>query len=441
MVARMLSRALPLSVLVLPLLATACGRGSGASGMALSKVDGRPLPEVAVPAADGPRLGAIAKVTPVYERPEPGAAPLGFLQAGAQVARAEKPYGKDGCPGGFFPVRPRGFVCLDQGATLDMAHPALAALGVPPKLDQPLPYSYARAKTLANVYELVPGGGTRVVASMPKGSTFAFVRSTKANDASGKPTSMTLLPDGRLVDVADTVLVKPSAFHGRELADPKAPPIAFIVKDGIVPVRFSQGKMERMPPLARLAPISLTGKFRSKGTEKYWALEDGSYVRARDIVIASRRETFPEFVRDGTKWIDVSVIAGTMVLYEGRKPVYATLVSVGEGKLAGPQTTKQGSFAITSKQVTAARSAPNAFDGAVEARDVPWAMELASGQMIHGALWHERFGIDHGPGNLQLSPEDAAFVWKWVDVEVPEGWHGATAQNAEGKGTTVLVRN
>ena len=55
---------------------------------------------------------------------------------------------------------------------------------------------------------------------------------------------------------------------------------------------------------------------------------------------------------------------------------------------------------------------------------------LAAPSAPRRPLRHERFGIDHGPGNLQLSPEDAAFVWKWVDVEVPEGWHGAMAQNA-----------
>jgi hypothetical protein len=49
-------------------------------------------------------------------------------------------------------------------------------------------------------------------------------------------------------------------------------------------------------------------------------------VRHRDVTI--RKKTWP--IYDGRqKWIDLSVVTGVLVLYEGRKPVYTTLVSVG----------------------------------------------------------------------------------------------------------------
>src|SRR5260221_524097 len=78
---------------------------------------------VPVPPADGPKLGAIAEVTPILERPAKDAARIGYLHAGEQVARAKEPYASDDCPGGWYPVRPRGFVCAGTTATTDLKHP------------------------------------------------------------------------------------------------------------------------------------------------------------------------------------------------------------------------------------------------------------------------------------------------------------------------------
>jgi lipoprotein-anchoring transpeptidase ErfK/SrfK len=53
--------------------------------------------------------------------------------------------------------------------------------------------------------------------------------------------------------------------------------------------------------------------------------------------------------------------------------------------------------------------------------DTPWTLELSSGQLMHGAYWHDRFGVEHGPGNIQLSPADARWFYQWATPEVPEG--------------------
>src|SRR5687767_14557214 len=63
-------------------------------------------PKGPVPPADGPKLGALAELTPVLERPERGTPALGYLKAGAQVARAKRPFSTEGCAGGWYPVRP-----------------------------------------------------------------------------------------------------------------------------------------------------------------------------------------------------------------------------------------------------------------------------------------------------------------------------------------------
>src|SRR5688500_16422075 len=106
------------------LTCAACGKANDGSAPALNKPADTEVPKVEVP-ADGPKLGALADHTPILERPAAGAKPIGYLHAGAKVARAPEAYSKEGCAGGFYPIRPRGFVCAGEIATTDLAHPTL----------------------------------------------------------------------------------------------------------------------------------------------------------------------------------------------------------------------------------------------------------------------------------------------------------------------------
>jgi len=67
-------------------------------------------------------------------------------------------------------------------------------------------------------------------------------------------------------------------------------------------------------------------------------------------------------------------------------------------------------------------------------------MELSSGQLMHGAYWHDRFGIEHGPGSVQWSPADAQRVWAWATPEVPDGWHGVNERPEGSPKTLIRIR-
>ena len=77
------------------------------------------------------------------------------------------------------------------------------------------------------------------------------------------------------------------------------------------------------------------------------------------------------------------------------------------------------------------------FGEPFEVLDVPWALELASGQLIHAAYWHDRFGIEHGAGSFALSPADAARLFRFIGPELPRGWHAVTA---DGPAAPVVIR-
>jgi hypothetical protein len=423
------------------------GCNGAKDGPSLSKATGTAIPDVPEPPADGPQLGSIANLTPVRSRPAKDAKEIGYLHAGAKVARAEKAYSKDGCPGGWYPIRPRGFVCVGSTATIDMNHPTLAAMALGPKLDQPLPYTYASTRKDTPLYERDPKKKEAVkkIGMLPEGSGLAIIGSWSGIDPKGRQDRLGMTTDGHFVRAADLRAAEPSSFHGVDLGATGAAkdlPIGFIVKRGVRAWKVDKGDSDKLGRLDYHDMLPLTGRFRTLGPVKYWAMSDGRYVRHRDVTVIRRRNIWPDFATGKQKWIDVSIITGTLVLYQGHKAVFATLVSVGRDRLGDPKTsdsTAQGDFDVLGKHITAVGLDPKSLGEHGQIFDAPWAIELSSGQMMLGAFWHDRFGIEHGPGAIEMSPADAQKVWQWVDPQVPEGWHGVTQPDA-GKHVVVHIR-
>ncbi len=79
----------------------------------------------------------------VYEQPGFGAKRLGYLRAGAIVDRHAESAGHKECPGGWYEIAPRGFVCVGKDATLDVDDPIVKASTRRPDLTAGLPYGYA----------------------------------------------------------------------------------------------------------------------------------------------------------------------------------------------------------------------------------------------------------------------------------------------------------
>ncbi len=376
-------------------------------------------------------VGAIANVTPIHETPSQEGKLLGYLHAGATVARAHEPYSREGCSEGWYPVRPRGFVCVGATATLDTEHPTMVAMSLRPDPGDPLPYTYARTTLPTTLLDRDPerADGVRASLPVPRWSGLAVVGSWSAFDSEGRRLRLGMTTRGQFIEAEALKPAEPSAFAGIALAEPERTlPFAFVVKRGVHSFKLDdENRATRSRELDYHEHVPLTGRFRTLGETRYWAAANDNWVRHDDVTIVRRRNVYPEFAKDSRKWIDISIVTGTAVLYEGQKPVFATLVSVGQDRLMDPQegaSTVQGTFQVVGKHLTSADHDPSAFIDGVLLFDVPWVVELSSGQLLHGSYSHDRFGIEHGPGNVQLSPADARSVWSWVDPELPEGWHG-----------------
>ncbi len=138
-----LPRAIALGLLFAAPLAGCKGKGGGMLAKAELRDDA--FAHVPVPSADGPKLFAVARPATVYDRPSPTAKKVGELRVGAPVARSKEAYGKEGCDGGWYAVRPRGFVCAGPAIPIDPVAPRNPPAA--PDLAHALPYRYARART------------------------------------------------------------------------------------------------------------------------------------------------------------------------------------------------------------------------------------------------------------------------------------------------------
>jgi hypothetical protein len=205
----------------------------------------------------------------------------------------------------------------------------------------------------------------------------------------------------------------------------------------------------------RLSWVGLTGRSETLGQRTFHETVDGKFIEAETSVIPELKATTPwgasilkpddsgEPQRGRGTWIEVSILGGWLIAYEGTQPVFVTLMSPGKGgaphgKIPTLQTssTPTGRFKITGKFVTATMVAPNELVHSA----VPWAQNFSGPYAIHGAYWHNDWGQKKSGGCVNLSPEDAKWVFHFTEPEIPAGWHGVRWLPNKGAATTLLLR-
>jgi hypothetical protein len=145
-----------------------------------------------------------------------------------------------------------------------------------------------------------------------------------------------------------------------------------------------------------------------------------------------RPKTIPEGV---TKWIDVDLGEQVLVLYQDDKPIYATLVSSGR---AIP--TPMGTYPVWAKVSAITMKNQPYEDKEYFVNKVPWSTFFQWHNAIHGAYWHDRFGVTKSHGCVNVAPMDAKHVFEWVEPPLAAGWTGLRPLELL-KSPTVVTRN
>ncbi len=252
--------------------------------------------------------------------------------------------------------------------------------------------------------------------------------------AFGLTTELDLIPMDR------TEVTRETEFQGLVIAPGESLPVAFHVK-GVTTLWRARADGQLVPE----GEQRLQRGFRLTGKQQRSMLEtaDGFWVARSAVRIVPPRDTFPSIATGSRRWIDVSIKNQTLVAYEGKRPVYATLISAGRGGL-GPKDdsnpdgnrTVRGTFMIHEKAVSSTMDGDDDRADSFELRDVPFVQYVHRGFALHGAYWHHEFGSARSHGCINLGARDASWLFDWTDPPLPEGWHAV--QNKE-RGTVVYV--
>lgn len=487
-----------------------------------------PLAAIPVPPADGPPLFPLALSVAVKAKPRAASEVVGYLRLGAKVARSEQAVGFDGCPAGWYAIRPVGFVCAETDVTLDPSHPLVRAFNVEPNRARPMPYAYAFARAVAPNYLRIPSeseqfnremrlerhlrnykrlqadwdaltvgandvpldergfavgaipehaipmdmsqrfggtgsdavpwwleGGKRAVPNVSSFKTPMYAAmagrvkrhagvalvGTFVADKEAQNRRFAISTDGRLLPADKLKADSGSPFHGVDISTVGLP-VAFArtagaswweEKDG--------GEMKAGERVGWREFVPLTGKVKRVGGERMVEAKGGKWLRSSDLKTATKPSALPWFARKKTRWIQISLLSQTLVLWEGDRPVYATLVSTGRDGIGDPKTTLStptGTFRIYEKHVTTTMDS-NVADSEFELRDVPWVQYFQGGYALHAAYWHDDFGRPRSHGCVNLAPIDARVVFNFTNPDVPEHWHGSESGDDFGQGTVVQI--
>lgn len=481
---------------------------------------------VPVPPADGPQLAPIAMTVAVMRKPDPKADTLGYLRVGARVARSEKPVGNEGCPDGWYAIRPAGFVCAGLNATLKLDHPLARAIQVEPDRSKPMPYKYAFLRSIAPNYMRVPskaeqfeyemrlerhlrnwkrlhakwdlldvgandvpldengiasgaipehakpmdenvrfGGngddhvpwwlqGERRIPNIStyKAPSFAVIADRLKRHAGvsligtfvagpeAQERRFAIAADGRLIPADKLKAESGSPFHGVDIKKVGLP-VAFAQKDGTNFYDFSGGSPLKGSAVGSREFVALSGNIKEFGGERFVQARSGQWLKSAELRTAAKSSRLPGWANKKAKWIEISIVNQTLVLWEGDVPVYATLVSTGRDGLGDPQktlSTPTGTFRVYQKHITTTMDSSVA-DHEFELRDVPWVMYFKGSYALHAAYWHDDFGHVRSHGCINMAPIDARKAFIWSSPDVPEHWHAAYTIDAVEQGTIVYI--
>jgi hypothetical protein len=235
----------------------------------------------------------------------------------------------------------------------------------------------------------------------------------------------------------------PSAWHGTRLGDDTGLelPIAFVYPRGGGTKLASHYKAQGGPIMrwyAARAAVSVLETFADPKSQKVLAYRVGQdeWIDAPDAKLVAAVDP-PALIGPSERWFDVDVDAETLVAYEGKTAVYATLVSSG----AKNTPTEVGLYRIWKKVAeTDMRGLSGGGEDPYSVATVPWTEFFSpeKGLALHTAYWHDGFGKPRSHGCVNLAPIDARWLYFWSDPWMPPGWT-MTAGVVEAPGSIVRV--
>lgn len=305
--------------------------------------------------------------------------------------------------------------------------------------DDSVPWWLVGERRVPNISSFKAPGYAVIAGRVKRHAGIAFIGTFVAG-AEAQNRRFAIATDGRLLPADKVKADSGSPFHGVPIREVGLP-VGFAKADGATWYRIVAGRPEAAERLGRREFVPLSGSVRQLGGERLVEARNGLWLRSRDLNTAAKPSELPVWAKRGQRWIEISILNQTLILWEGVEPVYVTLVSTGRDGLGEPGetlSTPQGTYRIYQKHVTTAMDSA-AADNEFELRDVPWVMYFKGGYALHAAYWHDDFGRVRSHGCVNMSPIDARYTFFWTAPQVPEHWHAAYAGGIFEEGTLVHI--
>lgn len=108
-----------------------------------------------------------------------------------------------------------------------------------------------------------------------------------------------------------------------------------------------------------------------------------------------------------SQWIEVDLSRQQVVAWNGGTPVKTFIASTGKSRTPTPT----GTFAIQGKYSSTSMQGANYY-----VADVPYTMYFSGGYALHGAYWHNSFGVPVSHGCVNLRVRQARWLYSWAPV-------------------------
>ncbi len=416
---------------------------------------------------------------PVRKEADPEAPAVGWLRVGARVRLAREPVTTSTCSSGWHRIYPEGWACAGQGIEIGDDTPEPEVAVPPPRRDQPLPYDYWFVKdTVVPEYHRMPSRDEqRAAAAVVDRHAELLERNERraqqllAGELPNEPRKPVVVyrflsrgffiagsgvevrafrrfvrtVRGRYVKQSQLESRTGSELRGVELGEERSLPVAWAVRGATPLVRRDRddGTIRwvddaEMGAIERHAVLDRWVRRENIGGSVMHVLETEQGERYLKSWFAAVAESIdrPSEVADDEPWVHVDLSEQTLVMYRGDTPVYATLVSTGQDGFETPT----GIFQIRRKYIAdTMANLGSGMDDQYSIEDVPWTQYFEGSFALHGAFWHDRFGLTRSHGCVNLAPEDALRVFNGLWPRVPDGWLGVTTENTGFRGSHVVV--
>jgi hypothetical protein len=214
---------------------------------------------------------------------------------------------------------------------------------------------------------------------------------------------------GEYMRAEDLKEALPSSFQGMGFGAPPPAPVGWVIARVRASVTPGAPPEAAAPYLGRYQSFQVYGVQRV-GDWDWYLIGPDQWVEQRNLALVNPT---PPAGAPGNV-IAVNTYEETLAVYQNGQLIFATLVSSGSRYFP----TRPGTFKVWAKLTHGKMSGAYRDDRSdyYFLEDVPWILYYDGDRALHGAYWHDNFGIKSSHGCVNLSPKDARWLFDYASV-------------------------